>query len=85
MCLSIPAQIIELESEQCSALVETFGVRRKVSTYLLSDALLVGDYLLIHVGFAMSKIDPEEAAESLKVYELLLAEMGETTHPLELS
>lgn len=76
MCLAIPAQVVELDAAQSSAVVETFGVQRQVSTYLLAEALSIGDYLLIHVGFAISKIDQQQAAESLATYRLLLDEMN---------
>lgn len=66
MCLAIPAQIIEiLEHEQ--AIVDMGGVRKPISTALLDD-VAVGDYVIVHVGFALSRLDPEEAAETLKLF-----------------
>ncbi|HHW78714.1 MAG TPA: HypC/HybG/HupF family hydrogenase formation chaperone [Xanthomonadaceae bacterium] len=66
MCLAIPAQIIEiLEHEQ--AIVDMGGVRKPISTALL-DEVAVGDYVIVHVGFALSRLDPEEAAETLKLF-----------------
>lgn len=68
MCLSIPSKIISIDANNF-ATVETLGVRRGVSLDLISEKLNPGDFVLIHVGFAMQKIDTEYALESLKVYE----------------
>ena len=63
MCHAIPAQVIEvLNAEQ--AKVEVGGVHQTVST-LLVDPVTVGDYLIIHVGFALDKLDPDEADATL--------------------
>ncbi|WP_291951043.1 HypC/HybG/HupF family hydrogenase formation chaperone [Campylobacter sp.] len=67
MCLSIPSKILEID-ELNSAVVETLGVKRRVSLDLISEPLEIGDYVLIHVGFAMEKIDIQAAQESLKIY-----------------
>ncbi len=58
MCLAIPGKIVELITEPChQAMVEVTGVRRRVDLGLLEDDMpAVGDWVLIHVGFAMSKI-----------------------------
>jgi|SRR5579862_2512873 len=74
MCLAIPGKIVELGAEQ-QALVEVLGVRRRVDLGLLeeSDPGRVGDWVLIHVGFAMSKISERYAREQLQ----LLEELGE--------
>lgn len=76
MCLAIPGQIVEVvDAENRLATVEVTGVRRTVNIGLLDvegAAAGPGDWVLIHVGFALSKIDEREAADTLK----LLAEMG---------
>jgi hydrogenase expression/formation protein HypC len=72
MCLCIPASVIEVDSVQQIARVETLGVSREVSTHLIAEPIEVGDHLLIHVGFAISKIDQQEAQESLKTYRELM-------------
>lgn len=73
MCLAIPGQIVEIVSEEgCIAKVDVGGVRRNVNIALL-DNVMVGEYVLIHVGFALSKVDEHEAIATLK----LLEEMGE--------
>jgi hydrogenase expression/formation protein HypC len=73
MCLGIPAQIVELlDNEAGLAKAEISGVRRKVSVALCPEAG-VGDWVLVHVGFALSRIDEDEARETLA----LLEQMGE--------
>lgn len=71
MCLAIPARVVELPAEEM-AVVEVGGVRKEVSLALVEDVAL-GDYLIIHVGFALNKLDPEEAKKTLALF----AEMGE--------
>lgn len=75
MCLAIPAKIIEIvDSENQIAKVEVGGVRRNVNIGMLDrEDARVGNYVLIHVGFAMSRIDEKEAEETLK----LLEELGD--------
>jgi len=73
MCLAIPGQIVEFlpgNSDQL-ALVDVVGVKRKINIGLMEDVdLKIGDYVLIHVGFAMSKVDEKEAAEALSMLEM---------------
>ncbi len=76
MCLSIPSKIVEIDEDNM-ATVDTMGVRRKVSLDLMSDEVALGDYVLIHIGFAMGKIDEADALESLKVYEEMIIAMDE--------
>jgi len=74
MCLAIPGRIVEIvDEENRIAKVEVGGVRRNINLGLLSDTQVgPGDYVLIHVGFAMTKIDEQAAAETLR----LLHELG---------
>ena len=67
MCLGIPGQVVDIvDAEQHLAKVDVNGVRRTISVRLLTDDnLLVGDWVLVHVGFAMAKIDELEAAMTL--------------------
>ena len=71
MCLGIPGQVVELlESHEHLAKVEVAGVRRTINIGLLEDEGIVpGDWVLIHVGFALSKIDEREAADALEFLE----------------
>ena len=74
MCLSIPSKVIEID-ENNVATVETLGVTRKVSLDLISEEVKVGEYVLIHVGYAMQKIDTQFALESLEVYQKIAKDM----------
>ncbi|MBQ7135690.1 HypC/HybG/HupF family hydrogenase formation chaperone [Campylobacter sp.] len=74
MCLSIPSKVISID-ENNFAIVDTMGVRRGVSLDLIAEPVSVGDYVLIHVGFAMEKIDTQYALESLKIYEQIANDM----------
>lgn len=81
MCLAIPGQIIEISAEQpLLAHVNVGGVHRKVNIGLLEDGGVgPGDWILIHVGFALSKIDEDRAREQLR----MLRAMGEDELALE--
>ena len=76
MCLSIPSKIVEIDEDNM-ATVDTMGIKRMVSLDLMPDEVDIGDYILIHVGFAMSKIDEAEALQSLEVYKEMLEAMEE--------
>ncbi|MDE0162333.1 MAG: HypC/HybG/HupF family hydrogenase formation chaperone [Acidimicrobiaceae bacterium] len=67
MCVGIPARVVELEpSGPHTAIVDVDGARREVNTVMVDDEpLAVDDWVLLHVGFAMSRIDADEAAETL--------------------
>jgi hydrogenase expression/formation protein HypC len=73
MCLAIPGKIVEISSGNTSlALVEVVGVRRKVDLGLLEDDKPVpGDWVLIHVGFAMSKISEHDALDQMNTLRML--------------
>lgn len=74
MCLAIPGEVVELldgNNDQL-ALVDVVGVKRRINIGLLEDVKLdPGDWVLIHVGFAMSKIDEREAQEALSMLEMM--------------
>ena len=76
MCLSIPSKIVEIDDDNM-ATVDTMGIKRMVSLDLMLDEVGIGDYILIHVGFAMNKIDESEALQSLEVYKEMLEAMEE--------
>jgi hydrogenase expression/formation protein HypC len=73
MCLAIPGQIVELFPDQpTAAMIEVAGVRRRIDLGLLLDNLpLRGEWVLIHVGFAMSKISEEEAIDQMRTLRML--------------
>ncbi len=74
MCLAIPAKIVEFPESDTRALAvaEVAGVRRRVNVDLLRDAhLAVGDWVLLHVGFAMSRVSEEQAQEQMTILQML--------------
>jgi hydrogenase expression/formation protein HypC len=66
MCLSIPAKVEKVEGDMAE--VSVGGTRYKASLQMLDD-VSIGDYILLHTGFAIQKLTPEEAAETLKVFQ----------------
>jgi hydrogenase expression/formation protein HypC len=71
MCLAIPSEIVEIREKM--ATVDVSGIRREISLLLLPEEASVGDYVLVHAGFAIHKIDREAAEEALK----LISEIAE--------
>ena len=71
MCLAIPVKVVELRDGD-QATVDVGGVRKAISLALV-DGIAVGDYVILHVGFAIQKLDPEEAEKTLALF----AELGE--------
>jgi hydrogenase expression/formation protein HypC len=73
MCLAIPGRIVEISSEnEDSAMVDVVGVRRRIDLGLLhDDKPVAGDWVLIHVGFAMSKISEQDAADQMSTLRML--------------
>lgn len=71
MCLAIPARVEELTTPG-NAIVNLGGVRKEISLALVDDAV-VGDYVIVHVGYALQKLDREEAERTLQLF----AEMGQ--------
>jgi hydrogenase expression/formation protein HypC len=71
MCLAIPARVVDMPDAE-SAVVDLGGVRKEISLALVDD-VAVGDYVIVHVGYALNKLDPEEAAKTLALF----AEMGQ--------
>ena len=79
MCLAIPAQVVELRDGD-NAVVDLAGVRKEISLSLV-EGVAVGDYVIVHVGYALNKLDPEEAARTLALFaELEQHQSGETQH-----
>ena len=74
MCLAIPAQVVELR-EGDNAVVDLAGVRKEISLALV-DNVAVGDYVIVHVGYALNKLDPEEAAKTLALFGEMSAAMA---------
>ncbi len=74
MCLAIPAEVVAITKDQQTATVSLDGVRKDISLALLTD-VEVGDFVLVHVGYALNKISPEEAQQTLD----LMAELAEVS------
>jgi len=78
MCLSIPSKVVSIDLERNVAKVDTMGVSREAGLELMEEGdVKVGDYVLLHIGFIMNKIDEEDALESLKVYNEILQKLDE--------
>lgn len=75
MCLAIPSKIISIDKATNTAILDTMGVRREASLDLMSEAVREGEFVLLHIGFVISKIDEQSAIESLKLYDEIIKEM----------
>jgi hydrogenase expression/formation protein HypC len=85
VCLAIPGQILEItDADNRLARVDVVGVRRTVNVGLL-DGIEPGDWVLVHVGFALSKIDEEEAMATRRLLELMGAEYEQELEELKAS
>ncbi|MEW5762535.1 MAG: HypC/HybG/HupF family hydrogenase formation chaperone [Bacillota bacterium] len=82
MCLGIPGRVLEVNPENQTAVIETFGVKNTVSTFFVPD-VQVGDYLMVHTGYAIEKLDVEEAEIRIKLWEEILSDAtpGEVSRP----
>lgn len=72
MCLGVPGRVVEVHGAQ--AIVDFWGVRRKVSLEIVDQPVAPGDYILNHVGYAIRRIPQEDIEGTLELYEQLLAE-----------
>lgn len=78
MCLSIPSKVVKITEDQTMCTVDTMGVRRDANLMMITDDdVKVGDYVLIHIGFVMNKIDNDEALASIESYKEILELMDE--------
>lgn len=77
MCLALPVRVVELRADD-QALVDLGGIRKEVSLSLV-DNVAVGDYVILHVGYALTKLDPAEAEKTLALFR------GAGLSPAELS
>jgi hydrogenase expression/formation protein HypC len=66
MCLAIPVRVVELLDES-TAIVDLDGIRKEISLALV-DGVQVGDYVILHVGYALSRLDPQEAERTLALF-----------------
>lgn len=65
MCLGVPMQVVSLYDDMVTA--EMDGVQREASLMMLGEPVAVGDYVIVHAGFAIARIDPAEAQETLRL------------------
>ncbi|MEA3553747.1 MAG: HypC/HybG/HupF family hydrogenase formation chaperone [Campylobacterota bacterium] len=78
MCLSIPSKVTSINKESNTAIVDTMGIKREVSLDLMEqDIIKTDDYVLIHIGFIMNKIDTQDALSSLEIFNELVKQMNE--------
>jgi hydrogenase expression/formation protein HypC len=79
MCLGVPGQIVEIDGT--TGVVDFWGVRRKVALDVVDENVAVGDHVLVHVGFAIRRIAPEDLAETLAFFEAMAEEELEGLRP----
>lgn len=72
MCLGVPGQIVAIDGS--TAVVDFWGVRRKVALDVVDEEVALGDHVLVHVGFAIRRIAPEDLAETLAFFEAMSSE-----------
>jgi hydrogenase expression/formation protein HypC len=78
MCLAIPAKVVQkLENDQ--AVVEVGGVHNQISLMLVED-VTVGDYVIVHVGFAIARLNADEAEKSLALFDEIARQLEENPH-----
>ena len=65
MCLAVPMRVVSIDGDDVVAEID--GVKREASLMLLGEEVLVGDFVIVHAGFAISKLDEEEAQETLRL------------------
>lgn len=75
MCLAIPSRIVE--KDEFRAVVDVYGARREINLMLMPEEVDIGDYVLVHAGFALQKVAQESAHEALKVISTIIDEVEE--------
>jgi len=78
----VPGLVIEVDN--CGAVVDFWGVRRRVRLNLVEEPVVAGDYVLNHVGFAICRIPPDEVRTTLERYEQLLRELSADSMPADI-
>ncbi|TLD88598.1 HypC/HybG/HupF family hydrogenase formation chaperone [Helicobacter sp. MIT 05-5294] len=77
MCLAIPSKVISIDSTNNTAMLDTLGVTREASLDLMNEEIKIGDYVLLHIGYVMGKIDAEQAKLSLETYAEIIKTLEE--------
>lgn len=83
MCLAIPSKVVSIDKETNTATLDTLGVSREASLDLMSEEVKVGDYVLLHIGYVMGKIDEEQAKLSLETYEEIIKAIQEEEREMD--
>lgn len=74
MCLAYPYKIIEIK-DKWTAIAEINGIKKEIALHLLPEEVKEGDWVLVHVGFAIQKLNKEEAEESIKIWDEILKQL----------
>ena len=83
MCLGIPSKVISIDNATNTATLDTLGVSREASLDLMSEEVKVGDYVLLHIGYVVGKIDEEQAKLSLGTYEEIIKAIQEEEQEIQ--
>jgi len=81
MCLAIPSKIIEIDNFR--AMVDVYGARREINLMLMPEEVGIGDFVLVHAGFAIQKVEHELAHEALTVISGIIEDMEKEPGALE--
>ena len=73
MCLAIPSKIVKIDDLR--AIVDVYGARREINLMLMPEKVELGDYVLVHAGFALQKVEQESAQEALKMISTIIEEV----------
>ena len=79
MCLAIPSKIVEIDNYR--ALVDVYGARREINLMLMPEEVGIGDYVLVHAGFAIQKVEQGPAQEALEVIATLIEDVEKEMEP----
>ena len=83
MSLAIPSKVISIDKATNTAILDTLGVQREASLALMNEEINIGDYVLLHIGYVMGKIDEEQAKLSLETYEEIIKAIEEEERELQ--
>ena len=81
MCLGIPSKIIKIEDSR--AVVDVYGAQREISLLVLEEPVDIGDYVIVHAGFAIQKLQEDIAKETLGYFDQYLQALEKENHPPE--
>ncbi|MBD5165814.1 HypC/HybG/HupF family hydrogenase formation chaperone [Helicobacter sp.] len=83
MCLAIPSKVVAIDTANNTAILDTLGVTREASLDLMNEEIKIGDYVLLHIGYVMGKIDEEQAKLSLETYTEIIKTLEEEESELK--